>query len=285
MNLKGLVMKKLSNILGILALVLALGMMWFPAGVVKALTDTGANEVLSKTDTTVITRLVIYKVPFEGRLPVITLGQSVQDIATVTGANRTATAGPTGNVTFQWSKNNGDPWTTYSTEALKAKNNYVSTATSDSFIPPAPGYYFFRAVYNGDNNYNGSQSVDDTGPLTVTKAQAVIISRISATIVTIGDTVKNTVNINTTARGTLPAASGTWILQASQDPFFESGVIMVDCGYVIGNLPFFVTTRLFVPSSTGVWYFMTTYRGDKNFEGCQTVSEKLIVKRAQPEQY
>jgi len=93
----------------------------------------------------------------------ITLGESVYDVATVTGLPDPYIDEPTGNVVFeyQYKLNSGDPWpdawTGISTNGLSG-----GTATSGDFKPGNVGYYRFRAHYTGDSNYNESYSSLET---------------------------------------------------------------------------------------------------------------------------
>ena len=245
--------------------------------ILGGIVDMGVDEATPKTDTTTTTKLTVNKKTCLGKPPVITLGQSVQDTATVTGANKAATAGPSGNVQFQWSNDNGNSWTTFSNKVLTAKNNYIATATSDSFAPSAAGGYLFRATYSGDIKYYVSQSADNAEPLKVNKASTVAMTRLSNKIIKLSESVTDTININTIAKGTLPVASGTWTVLASKDLFFRKGVVTLDSG-VVSSLPFKVTTKSFTPTSAGIWYFKVTYSGDSNYDKCQSFVEILIVK-------
>jgi len=89
----------------------------------------------------------------------ITLGESVYDVATVTGLPDPLIDEPAGNVAFeyQYKLNSGDPWlaawTGISTNGLSG-----GTATSGDFKPGEAGYYRFRAHYTGDSKYNESYS-------------------------------------------------------------------------------------------------------------------------------
>ncbi len=88
----------------------------------------------------------------------ISQGGFVTDTATVT-------AGATGNVVFEVSTD-GVTFNQYgAAKALSGTN--PNTATSDSYTPPTAGTYYFRAVYQGDANYLGSQSADNAEMLEV----------------------------------------------------------------------------------------------------------------------
>lgn len=88
----------------------------------------------------------------------IQLGGSVTDTATVT-------TGATGDVRFEVSTD-GVSFAQYGA-AKTLSGGSPNTATSDPYTPAA-GTYYFRAVYAGDVNYAGSQSVNDAEVLMVT---------------------------------------------------------------------------------------------------------------------
>ncbi len=101
--------------------------------------------VVGKTDTTTTTKLLVNKKACAEKKPVITLGQSVQDRATVTGVDPLATVGPTGNVTFEWSNDGGGTWNPLSTNDLTPIGAVKAMATSDLYLPLGAGDYLFRA--------------------------------------------------------------------------------------------------------------------------------------------
>jgi hypothetical protein len=242
------------------------------------------------TDTTTTTKLCIdkkscfEKLPNCGKTPAITLGQSVTDTATVTGADATP---PTGSVEFQWSNDNGDNWNTFSTNGLTPSGPDKAKATSTPFTP-AVGNYLFRAIYAGDNIYNISQSADTAEPLKVCKVPTDTRTQLSARTICLNGSVTDKITIYTMAKGTLPAASGTWTLQASKYCRFNKDVVEVGSGPVSGNLPFKVTTQPFTPTSTGTWYFRVIYSGDDNYNKSQNCGLEVlcvvnkVVKPPQP---
>jgi predicted ribosomally synthesized peptide with SipW-like signal peptide len=92
----------------------------------------------------------------------INLGASVTDTATVTSSGGT----PSGTVDFQVSTDGGTTFAKYGT----TKTLSGGSAISDSYTPTAVGAYYFRAVYSGSANYNGSQSGNTAEQLTVNNA-------------------------------------------------------------------------------------------------------------------
>jgi len=246
-----------------------------------------------KTDTTTTTKLSLDKkscfdkLPCFGKTPTITLGQSVTDTATVTGADPAATVGPTLNVDFQWY--DGSNWITYSTKPLTPSSVItIAKAISDPFTPTAVGSYLFRAVYSGDDNYNESSSADTAEPLKVCKVPTDARTQLSAKQIILGGSVTDKITIYTMAKGTPPPAGGTWTVQASKYCRFNKDVVDVDTGTVTGNLPFGVTTKAFTPTSTGTWYFRVIYSGDDNYNKSQNCGLEVlcvvnkIIKPPQP---
>jgi hypothetical protein len=204
----------------------------------------------------------------------ITLVQSVRDTATVTNEGQCSTA-PTGNVTFQVSADGGTTWTDFgAAKTLLCRGN----TTSDPYLPQAAGVYYFRAVYGGDADHKGSQSSDTSEKLTVNKAATTVETRLSDRIIGMNGSVKDTVIIRSAARVKLPAAGGTWTVQASTDADFDKGVVIVDSGTVNGPLPFVVTTHSFSPNSPGLWFFRAVYSGDGNFKGSRSGNRYEILK-------
>jgi PKD repeat protein len=78
----------------------------------------------------------------------ITLGDSVTASVTVSGSAGT----PTGQVTFEFSTNGGADWSQLG--AVKTLSG--GSATSDAYSPTTVGDHLIRAVYSGDDNYNGA---------------------------------------------------------------------------------------------------------------------------------
>jgi hypothetical protein len=112
----------------------------------------------------------------------IDAGQSNIDQATVTGNDDGSPPAPSGTVTFYQCGPTSSPTPcTGGTQVgtpvnLTTSGANTATANSATFQPnSAPGYWCFRAVYNGDGNYFSSSdnsSVDEcffvNGPLTIT---------------------------------------------------------------------------------------------------------------------
>ena len=68
---------------------------------------------------------------------------------------------PTGDVTFYTKAPDGD-WESYDTQEL-----VDGVATSDSYTPDSVGTWYFKAVYEGDDVFIGSESGEEVEPLIV----------------------------------------------------------------------------------------------------------------------
>lgn len=110
------------------------------------------------------------------------------------------------------------------------------------------------------------------------KATTIAMTQLSAKKIKLNGSVTDKITIYTMTKGTLPAAIGTWTVQASKNWKFNKDVVVVDSGTVSGNLPFVVTTQSFTPTSIGIWYFRVIYSGDDNYRECQSfILEALWV--------
>jgi hypothetical protein len=100
---------------------------------------------------------------------VLHINDSVKDLATVTGVGSSI---PRGTIAFQVKTPTLD-FATYSTVSLVISNN--GQITSGLYPLTVAGTYYFRALYNGDDNYTASSSDDDDeilyveGPITTTE--------------------------------------------------------------------------------------------------------------------
>ncbi len=91
----------------------------------------------------------------------ITLGKSVTDVAFVT-------MGATGQVVFEVSTDGTNFVQFGSLKTLSG--DYMNSARSDPYTPTQTGTYYFKAIYLGNSNYQGSQSGNRDEVLTVKKS-------------------------------------------------------------------------------------------------------------------
>src|SRR3989454_3308353 len=93
----------------------------------------------------------------------ITLGQSVTDVANLTGG-----LNPTGTITYEvFTDNNCTAAVPGFTSTVAATGNNGLQPSSDPFTPTTPGTYFFKASYNGDANNTVESSDCQSEKLTV----------------------------------------------------------------------------------------------------------------------
>jgi hypothetical protein len=169
----------------------------------------------------------------------------------------------------------GNSWNNFgSPKTIDSKGK----AVSDAYTPQKSGTYYFRAVYSGDTNFNGSQSSDKAEKLTVKKTSTTVKIKLSSHNIRLNESVKAKITINASAKGVMPAASGDWVVQASKDSRFKKGVVEVDSGTLSETLPCTITTQSFTHSSKGSWYFRVVYSGDDNYSNCQSKGKSVKLK-------
>ena len=112
----------------------------------------------------------------------------------------------------------------------------------------------------------------------VNPAPTTTVTLLSAETITLGESVTDTITIDTTAVGTLPAAGGTWYLYVA-DNVGMTGATLLESGPVSGALPFVVVSAAWTPPSAGDYYFQAVYSGDSNYVGSESVpaTEHLVV--------
>ena len=159
----------------------------------------------------------------------------------------------TGNINFQVLAPGGS-WTTYNTQALVS-----SGATSAIYTPTSAGTWYFRAVYAGDSNYGGSQSVDDAESLVVNSATATVGASTFAPISPIGLGTVETVSVTVTGPAGVTAPSGNVQFQVS----FNAGAY-ANFGSLVA-LSGGSGSISYTPSSIGTYSFKAVYQGDSNY--------------------
>ena len=208
----------------------------------------------------------------------ITLGGSVTAAATADGVlGVVPTEGP---MYFFVSTDGGSTWTLFDTESLNA----AGSSTSISYTPSASSgtgvSYEFYADYSCDNNYLEANSTLQT--LTVNQAPTTTTSSLSLNTITLGNSVTDQLNIDTSASGSLPPATGTWTVYAA-DNSAMTGEVSIDSETVSGALTFLATTVAWAPPQAGTWYFQAVYSGDSDYAGSTSSSTvEVIVVNAAP---
>jgi hypothetical protein len=194
----------------------------------------------------------------------ITLGDSVNDTVTVTGLGGSF-PDPTGTVIFQVSTDGGSTWTAFgATKVLVA-----GSATSDSYTPLAASTasisYYFRAVYSGDDNYQGKTSDNTAEPLTVGPAIPTVVTALSSSSINLGQSVNDTVTV-TGLGGSFPGPTGTvtfWVQVPGSAVFVQFGGSV---SLVAGS----ATSDNYKPAIPGKYYFKAVYSGDDNYLGSES---------------
>lgn len=209
----------------------------------------------------------------------ITFGQPIKDSATVTGLGANFPI-PTGQIQFQVSLDGGSTWSMVGTEKTLTQDpeNWIATAVSDSYISPFAGNYKFKAVYLGDENYDGSESGNDAEPMTINKATPKVTTKLSATTITLGGSVTDEATVTNVGPDFSPP-TGTISFQVkfgsgSWTTFSTAGL----------NPSGKATSEPYTPLAAGTYFFRAIYPGDVNYNPAQSgdTEEPLTVNKATP---
>lgn len=206
----------------------------------------------------------------------ITVGGSISDSSTLTGA--TSNAG--GSVTYSvytdsaCSQNKQDAGTKTVTSGIVPDSNSITFNTA--------GDYYWQAVYSGDTNNAGATSTCTDEHLVVNKVRPSISTTLSASSVNIGDNVHDSASLT----GATGNAGGTVTYHAyagantcsGTDLFGTSGNQKTVTGGVVSdsdNISF---------ASAGTYSFQAVYSGDANNYGATSVcsTEQLVVNKNSP---
>jgi hypothetical protein len=207
----------------------------------------------------------------------ITLGESVYDVAYVVGGQDPLPL-PTGTVNFEVSFELG-PWVAFDTNVPLVPSGVPmsSMATSNLYTPLATGHYEFRAIYSGDANYTGSESLEFTEPLDVGQAPGAppVTTLLSQTSIILGDSITDTATVTGLGDG-FPMPTGTVDFQVQigggswntfdTQPLDSNGQ---------------ATSEAYTPLSVDTYFFRAIYSGDANYTGSQSgdTDEPLEVNR------
>jgi hypothetical protein len=199
----------------------------------------------------------------------VTLGQSVTDWADLHGLIDFPT--PTGTVHFEYRFGMSSTWTAFgSVKTLDGSGH----AVSDTYEPFSAGAYYFRAVYDGDNNYTSAVSGPIAEPLTVNVANPTVVTLLSSENVTLGSNVTDSVTV-TGLGGDYPVPTGTVTFQffangGSDWTAFGSVKTLDGSGHAVSDSH---------KPSAGDWFFRAVYSGDSNYQGSQSgpTDEPLTV--------
>jgi large repetitive protein len=213
----------------------------------------------------------------------ITLGDSVNDTATVTGTD--AGGVPTGTVA--WTFCDGATCTAAPTTATSSSGTDPATFTSTSVTPTKAGTWCFSASFTSTNSNYNSVSVE-TNPteecVTVNPATSKTATQISPSDgITLSNTgsVSDTVTVTGNSAGGSPTGSVSfYICQTGTDAAsFQPGVCppgtstpvaeTADLSPSGDGLTSTTTSNSFIPTSTGTWCFSAVYGGDPNYLSSQ----------------
>jgi hypothetical protein len=200
------------------------------------------------------------------------IGEPVHDSATLSGA--TADAG--GAVTY----------TVYSDDQCTSAVADGGTKTvangvvpdSDSVSFNAAGTYYWQAAYSGDANNDPATSACQSEIVTINKNSPSISTTLSATSVSIGDSVHD----SATLTGATSDAGGTVTYTVYSDD--QCSILVADGGtknVTNGSVP---NSDDVTFNSSGDFYWQAVYSGDSNNLGATSTctDEHLVVNKNQP---
>lgn len=199
------------------------------------------------------------------------------DSATVMGG-----FSPTGSITFTlYSDNN------CSTTAIMTGSGTISSGGASWFAnwtPTAPGTYYWRAIYNGDNNNNGYTTACGGA------GQQIAISAANPTVTT-------TASPNTGTIGTSITAGDTAILVGGYNPTGSITFTLYSdssCTSAVSGMSGTGTvsngsaswSNNWTPTAPGTYYWRAVYSGDSNNNafttGCNDTGEQIVINKAPP---
>jgi hypothetical protein len=206
------------------------------------------------------------------------LGGSVTDTITISTSAGGTLPAASGTWTLYAADNSG------MTGASQIGTGSVSGAlpfvvTSAAWPPPYAGNWFFQAVYSGDNNYIASHSDPTTECLTVGPAAPSVGTQLSATSITLGQSVTDTVTVTGLGNG-FPGPTGTVDFQVSKD----GGATWTKFGGTMTLSGGSATSDSYAPLAAGTYYFKAVYGGDGNYNSVASgdTAECLTVGPAAP---
>lgn len=202
----------------------------------------------------------------------ITIGQSVTDSASLTGGFQ-----PTGTISYFFFSTSSSCAATPTLVLTVAIGTSGSVPNSGPYVPSVTGSVSFDATYSGDSN-NGA-TVSPCEPFSVIKATPTIGAILSATTVTVGQSVTN----QATLSGGYPSTGVTGVV--TYNYFSSNG----NCAGSPASTTVTVGSNNSVPSSFPttpqsalVVSFDAIYSGDAENNGATSTCEPLTVNKASP---
>ena len=179
-----------------------------------------------------------------GSSSTITLGSSIWDTATLSGASI-----PTGTVTFQVYSNSACTGAPVFTSANSISG---SSATSGSFTPASAGTYYWEASYPGDSNNNGASSSCGANGEVLTVNPALVAPVISVSPPAIDSGQSSTLTTTTSLSGGTSPYTCQWLEEAPGASSYSNLGSSFTTGCTTSGLP---TISTGVLSATGSWHF------------------------------
>lgn len=171
-----------------------------------------------------------------------------------------------------------DPGTTtlqYSTDQITWNNIVSGSPSFDGYYsynwaPPHAGTYYIRAVWSGNDNYYGNTS--STITLTVNPAPTLLTTTLSANTITYGSTITITASMT-------PALQGRNVtIQYSDDSITW---YTLDLGTTDSAGQYACSWN---PPNVGTYYIRSTWYGEADYLGANSISQQLTVEPGHPTQ-
>jgi hypothetical protein len=224
---------------------------------------TSEHLVVQKLSPSIATTLSDSSVP---------VGATVHDSATLSGA--TVTAG--GTVTYTVYTDSNCSQNAQSAGTKTVTNGVVPD--SDPITFNTAGDFFWQAVYSGDGNNNGASSDCTSEHLVVNKANPSIATTLSATSISIGQSVTDSAALT----GATANAGGTVTYTVYTNSSCSAGAQDAGTKTVVnGVVP---DSNPITFNSAGDFFWQAVYSGDANNNGASSActSEHMIVNKNQP---
>jgi hypothetical protein len=192
----------------------------------------------------------------------IYIGGTVSDAITLSTTSTGVLPIATGKVTLFASNDVTFSSGVFEVQSPSFSHSLPYTFSTTDWAPPTAGTWYFKAVYSGDANYLDCWDDPHNEVLEVSKWDTEVNTVLSANSTFMGLSVTDNITIKST--GSYPL-TGTWRLQASQDPNFSTGIVEIDNGTVNGMAPFNITSKPWANTAAGTWYFKASYSGDSHY--------------------
>jgi len=198
----------------------------------------------------------------------VTVGGTISDEATLTGA--TSTAG--GTVTYYLFGNgvcNGASTTSYT---VTVTNGVVPNSRNFIITSVGSGQLSFTAIYSGDNNNAGATSACE-GPIAVKKASPTLSTTASSYSITAGGSVTDTAVLT----GATTNAGGTVTFELWDDGSCGGGGGTIVQSFTVTVTGGSVPSVIFTINAPGSYSIGAIYSGDANNKGTTSGCEGTIT--------